>query len=925
MTSTSSEVREHAPARRERQARGSGFARIALRLLFLLPALVLLPTWGTAAQSGKGVSEAVTDGIAYLRWRAGDIAGKYPEQAAAWRARADELDAIAKQGRDPYGEQKGRIVNRAYRSRLTPALQGYAVYLPPGYDPAKKWPVVVMLHGGSSNGNLFLGVVLGNNMSWLKYHEYWWNEFEPQWKPNCIVVAPDGFGQVLWRWMGERDVLDVVADVTRNYNVDEDRIALAGISNGGLGTYAIGTRHASQFSVVQAMAGAPSWFQYTGGKPSAAEQTAIRPVSALDLIENTFNTDFRFYHGRTDGGPMKPAYTEVFAAKAASLGLPVKGTWYDAGHDILYMVEKHGRSFDEVNTVVRNRHPAEVRLVTGDYRANQQHWLTATRIEHYPALSTTIAKVDAGGIVIDTQGARALTVDLRDAITDARTDVVIRVNGQEAYRGKRAPLGHAVGLVRVGEQWRTGFPREPAGTLVKRPGVSGPLTDAYVDRTVHVYGTTNPETTAALQKAAETGSKGWPIWLWNFKQEVVADTAVTDATLADANVVLYTTGDDNGLYNRVKQSLPIRIEGGAVVVGATRYEGKDVGTRFIYPNPLSPNRYVVVQAGVTTDAVQSGHRLPDFVPDYVVYNGANTRQRERLIGGAKGALAQGFFDDGWKLPGASDVTAAAAPTAPPEPASAPGSETPAPITSAALPIPAAPATPGIPATYDAPAADQAGKAARAMAKRIASFRNYRAEIPGAAWSLDASAQWRVQAQAACEARLTSLGVPWKRANEQTTPVPSPVVVTGPVGSVSFKMAHADRTLLMSCELAARLPDLARILAKHGVTSVGVISTYRDKPYTSFHTLGMALDIARFTTKDGPLSVETDFRATPGNGTCDPSLAAADGPAAKALRAIACDIAASHVFSSVLTPNYNEGHRDHMHLDARPDDPRFFLR
>ncbi len=31
------------------------------------------------------------------------------------------------------------------------------------------------------------------------------------------------------------------------------------------------------------------------------------------------------------------------------------------------------------------------------------------------------------------------------------------------------------------------------------------------------------------------------------------------------------------------------------------------------------------------------------------------------------------------------------------------------------------------------------------------------------------------------------------------------------------------------------------------------------------------------------------------------------------------------FSTVLTPNYNEGHRDHVHLDARPDDTRVFLR
>jgi hypothetical protein len=44
-----------------------------------------------------------------------------------------------------------------------------------------------------------------------------------------------------------------------------------------------------------------------------------------------------------------------------------------------------------------------------------------------------------------------------------------------------------------------------------------------------------------------------------------------------------------------------------------------------------------------------------------------------------------------------------------------------------------------------------------------------------------------------------------------------------------------------------------------------------------------------------------------------------------LRRIACDLYRSGKFQSVLTPNYNEGHRDHFHIDIRPDDPRAFLR
>ncbi|MDB4986054.1 MAG: hypothetical protein JWN04_1232, partial [Myxococcaceae bacterium] len=156
----------------------------------------------------------------------------------------------------------------------------------------------------------------------------------------------------------------------------------------------------------------------------------------------------------------------------------------------------------------------------------------------------------------------------------------------------------------------------------------------------------------------------------------------------------------------------------------------------------------------------------------------------------------------------------------------------------------------------------------------------------------------------------------------TTPVPAPVVLHGPVGGVAFRAVQSDREVELSCELATRLPALAAILRKHGVRAVHVNSSYREQPRVSFHTFGLALDIASFETKAGPLVVATDFEATPEVPTCDAKPVSERG---RALLALACELSQSGLFSSVLTPNYNAGHRDHFHLDVRPDDARLFLR
>lgn len=163
-------------------------------------------------------------------------------------------------------------------------------------------------------------------------------------------------------------------------------------------------------------------------------------------------------------------------------------------------------------------------------------------------------------------------------------------------------------------------------------------------------------------------------------------------------------------------------------------------------------------------------------------------------------------------------------------------------------------------------------------------------------------------------------MPLERALE--TPVPAPVVLTGPVAGVRFRSVQRGRAIELSCEFATRLPALAAILRSHGVHTVHVNSSYRDQPYVSFHTFGLALDVSAFETADGLLTVAGHFALTPDQPTCD---ASPEAPRARALLAIACEIAASGLFSSVITPNYNEGHRDHMHFDLRPDDPRRFVR
>lgn len=862
-------------------------------------------------------SDATVRSIGFNLEIARRIESDFSDQARQYRERTRRYLDRALAGEDPFLPERGDIVNRGYATDVSLDPQGYSIYTPPDYDPSRSYPLLIVLHGGSSNGNLFLGVVLGNNMSWENYSQYLWDDFDPQTRPPFLVAAPDGFGQVMWRWMGERDVLDVIADIQANYNVDPDRIMLMGLSNGGVGAYSIGSRHAWRFSVVQAVAGSPSWLLYAGGPQLPEERASMRAWSVAHTPWNTTNTDFRFYHGTTDTGPMRPPFVREFEGVLEGIGLDPNVTWYDAGHDILYRVHRHGARFPELADVRRDRRRATVHLQTGDYRAARQHWVTVTRLESLPEIGEVHASVEGSAITVRTGRVLAFSLDLRDApVSGDRARIV--VDEAQVYEGPLAELGHVVNLRKTESGWSLGYPVEPEGALVKRARLSGPITDAYFDRMVHVYGTRDPEHTEALERAAERGSRGWPLWLWRFRQEVVADTAVTPEMARSAHLVLYGTAGDNAVLERIEGSLPIELEEDAVVVGDRRFDGEGTGVRFIYPNPESPEKYVIVQGGVTTAAVEAGNSLHDFLPDYFVYDRSITRTRSRLTAGRNRPLALGYFDRRWRLPSIAEAQGGddswghkqvdEAPTLDPEEPS--------------LPVPPAPRSPRAPRTFLAPPEDPAGRVAREIASLVPTFHNYRAEIPGATWRVDNGSTWQIRPEAECHAALEAARVPFRPVGIYPTPVPSPVEILGPIDGVWFRIQHEDRPLVISCELAARLPELVAIFKANEIRGVEVMSAYRESPRPSFHTMGLALDIGRVWTDRGWLSVLTDFEETPMSETC--AASPTTGRARRMLR-ITCELWRSRLLSSVLTPNYNDGHRNHWHIDARPDDPRFFLR
>ncbi len=230
------------------------------------------------------------------------------------------------------------------------------------------------------------------------------------------------------------------------------------------------------------------------------------------------------------------------------------------------------------------------------------------------------------------------------------------------------------------------------------------------------------------------------------------------------------------------------------------------------------------------------------------------------------------------------------------------------------------AVPPPPDEFAAPESDPAGRVAREIAALVRVLPNLRAHARLGQWRHDERARWSVRSEHECLQELASLGVGAEAFRTQLTPIPTPVRVHGEIGGVRFRKRRSAAVFIVSCELAVRLSYLADILRPHGITTVDVMSSWRRQPHTSFHRMGLAIDVHSFHAEGESWIVERDYPApSPRRPTCP---APDDAPM---LRRLACEIGDSGRFSTVITPEYSAGHRNHFHLDVRPDDPRVFVR
>jgi len=592
---------------------------------------------------------------AHWQHRLGSVTGFFsaaPQATRALQGLTNDLRSLAA-GNDPFPLRRGTIL-RSYRSEVDGSLQPYSLAVPAGYKADRPFPLLVTLHGHG-----------------------WYAPFQghpARTSDGIITLAPHGRGSQDYMLLAEDDVLAAIDDVWRDYWIDPDRIIVEGHSMGGTGAWHLGVHHPDRFAAIAPVCGNADRRAWDAWKPKRRRiRYEVPPRFAelrsflLDSIEpvayagNLLSLPALAAHGAADD-VVPVASSRNMAAAARGLGCPIEYQEFDGVRHWGFPNDFYTRRWGWMLAQRRAAAPERVSYKTARLRHDGAYWVRILRFLE----PLKFAQIDArhhvaqppaavGRIEVTTSNVAAFALDLVRSPAFRRSSEKeppkggtpnIEIDGQELRTEEDQPT-----FVRAPDgKWAIGL--LPAGPA-KKKGLEGPLADAFLGSFLLVRGTASPDPweREVIARQVEAKAHDWER-MFHCRPRVKDDSAVTPDDIGQHHLVLYGGPAANALTAKLAAKLPIAIERDAIRIGPQTYRGDDVGVALCYPNPLNPERYAVVFAGLTPAALdQINNRFGNWFGwgpydnyawfDYAVFD-ARTLSPETF-------LAVGFFDQAWKL------------------------------------------------------------------------------------------------------------------------------------------------------------------------------------------------------------------------------------------------------------------------------------
>jgi hypothetical protein len=559
-------------------------------------------------------------------------------------------------GRTPWLELRG-LVPRGYQSKIDGSIQPFGMVVPESFQKNLpwRWRLDCWFHGR--------GETL-TELDFIHQRQTSPGEFTPQ---DTLVLHPYGRYCNGSRFAGETDFFEALDTVKRDYRIDEDRIIVRGFSLGGAACWHIATHHAWQWCAANPGAGFSeteqflNFFQGEKLQPQPWERKLWNLYDSTTVAGNLFNCPTVAYSGEIDK-QKQAADLMAVALEGEEMELthvigPKTGHKYEQGAQ--QIVEGKISSIARIGRCI----PDAPKIITFSLKTNRASWLQIDALKEHWERSEASAEIRNKTYHVKAINVAAFSLRFapgtrlpgygvtvnEDAFDSPQHDVsVLDRNMIGSYFTLPSDGSLDIRIEKLTDgRWGLQDPMESG--LRKKHNLQGPIDDAFMDSFIFVRPTGKAANEKAGLWAKAEMERAIEHWRRHFRGDarVKDDTAITEDDIQSANLILWGDPSSNSLIAKTAGQLPITWSGSEIKAGTKTFPAADHALICIYPNPLNPERYLVLNSSFTFreyDYLNNARQTPKL-PDWAVID-LNQAPNARTPG--KIATAD-FFGEKWEL------------------------------------------------------------------------------------------------------------------------------------------------------------------------------------------------------------------------------------------------------------------------------------
>ena len=505
-----------------------------------------------------------------------------------------DIYVALKKGADPFNHTSGNFI-RSYTSEIDTSIQYYILHVPATYQKGKPLPVGITIPVNVYDKFPYLQSFRAANSKLIDFFQ------DLAEKYNMIIIEPGARrkNQINHNPIEEQELFAILKDVEADYNIDRNRLYLAGTCSGGNELVKMIVKYPDLFAAVGVVApdivyvdeNTNPWFKTNFPVMFLGNNKQLPIFDTHSIIDR---------HVPIEASENLNLVAKHFGLKNFKyVKIPNEFPKY-------YPDDFYDDIFNFTKNYKLNKSPDEVDFTTSQMLYNKSFWVTLTDFA-IPAEAHINAKIKGNKLVVKKENITAYAIDLRTLPYNKGKRLTIIDNGKKVFNTITKDSVLLIG------------PKPKPNVNYKNSTVAGPLADVFSKRFILVKGTSGTKKeTEALAALADTINK-----YWNERYFVNCmikdDVEVTDKDIAESGLVLLGNQQSNQFLRRLGNTLPLSTSTTGIQIRDKKIEGNKLCFYMVYPNPMNKAKYLAVIGYNNPDCISLGSENNDPYNDVSNY------------------------------------------------------------------------------------------------------------------------------------------------------------------------------------------------------------------------------------------------------------------------------------------------------------------